>query len=197
MQIQEMKKGLFGYKKESVYRYVSSLNEEFSQKLIAKDEKNELLIQELRDRAQTLETELAQMRKECDDLRKKQLAVSDSIVDAQEYAAQLKSETALKERALCNQLEKRMEKENIRLDDYAANISLLRDQLKQLLAHFDEELKLAGEHAAELKSDALATDEAREGASSDGDDAAREDAVAASVQVLPKQNMGLFERRKV
>ena len=78
MQIQEMKKGLFGYKKESVYQYVSALNEEFSQKLIEKDEKNEVLVKELRERTQALEAELERVKRESEDLRKKQLAVSDS-----------------------------------------------------------------------------------------------------------------------
>ena len=47
MQISELKKGFWGYRKEDVYQYISTLNEEFSKKLLEKDEKTEGLLQSL------------------------------------------------------------------------------------------------------------------------------------------------------
>ena len=40
MRLDELKKGLWGYKKEGVYRYIMNLEEESSQKLAEKDEKH-------------------------------------------------------------------------------------------------------------------------------------------------------------
>lgn len=196
MQIQEMKKGLFGYKKESVYQYVSALNEEFSQKLIEKDEKNEVLVKELRERTQALEAELERVKRESEDLRKKQLAVSDSIIDARDYAAQLKSETRRREQALYDQMEARMNKENRRLDGYTENIGKLREQIKDVLEKFDEELKQAESRAGELMRAETAGAEETDGEESTAQQAVGEDAVSP-LELLPDQNMTLFQRRKI
>ncbi len=193
MQIQEMKKGLFGYKKESVYQYVSALNEEFSQKLIEKDEKNEVLVKELRERTQALEAELERVKRESEELRKKQLAVSDSIIDARDYAAQLKSETRRREQALYDQMEARMSRENRRLDGYAENIGKLREQIKDVLEQFDEELKQAENKAGELMRAESAGEAETEEEVSGKEGAAPE----APIELLADQNMTLFQRRKI
>ena len=38
MNLDNLQKGFFGYKKSSVYEYISSMEEEFSERLLEKDE---------------------------------------------------------------------------------------------------------------------------------------------------------------
>lgn len=100
MQISELKKGFWGYRKEDVYQYISTLNEEFSKKLLEKDEKTEGLLQSLQAKNAALEQELVTLKQENEKYEKMYFAVSDSIINAQSYAVQLKNETKEKEQAL-------------------------------------------------------------------------------------------------
>ena len=153
MQLNELKKGFRGYKKESVYQYITTMNEEFSKKLLEKDEKNEPTLQELRGRAAALEAELAHLRQENDQRRRMETAVADSIIDAKTYAEQLRSESRRQEEALRAALADRMAEENRRVDGYAAQISGLRDHLRGLLTALDGELESAQDRLGGIAAD--------------------------------------------
>ena len=181
MQIQELKRGFWGYSKESVYHYIADLNEAFSARLMEKDQKVETATKELREQNQQLGAQVKELQTENRQLREKQLFVSDSIIDAKDYAAQLKAQALHKEQAFCHQLEERMKEENSRLDGYAQSISRVREQISQLLQNFDLELELMQEAAQNLEQPQLGP-----GLSGLGEE-----------EPSPSdQNMSLFQRKK-
>ena len=55
MKAEELKTGLWGFKKFSVYQYITSLEESFSSKLLEKDEENRAALVREQQRAQELE----------------------------------------------------------------------------------------------------------------------------------------------
>ena len=57
MKAEELKTGLWGFKKFSVYQYITSLEESFSSKLLEKDEENRAALVREQQRAQELEAE--------------------------------------------------------------------------------------------------------------------------------------------
>ena len=133
MQISELKKGFWGYRKEDVYQYISTLNEEFSKKLLEKDEKTEGLLQSLQAKNAALEQELVTLKQENEKYEKMYFAVSDSIINAQSYAVQLKNETKEKEQALREQLEAEITSQHLKLESYVEQIKSLRAHLKCVL----------------------------------------------------------------
>ena len=62
MKITEFKTGLFGYKKEGVYRYIATLNERYSETLNAATRQNESKIEELTAQNAALQEEVAALR---------------------------------------------------------------------------------------------------------------------------------------
>lgn len=62
MKITEFKSGLFGYKKEGVYRYIATLNERYSETLNAATRQNESKIKELTAQNAALQEEVAALR---------------------------------------------------------------------------------------------------------------------------------------
>ena len=141
MQISELKKGFWGYRKEDVYQYISTLNEEFSKKLLEKDEKTEGLLQSLQAKNAALEQELVTLKQENEKYEKMYFAVSDSIINAQSYAVQLKNETKEKEQALREQLEAEITSQHLKLESYVEQIKSLRAHLKCVLEDMDTGLQ--------------------------------------------------------
>lgn len=62
MKITEFKTGLFGYKKEGVYRYIATLNERYSETLNTATRQNESKIEELTAQNAALQEEVAALR---------------------------------------------------------------------------------------------------------------------------------------
>lgn len=166
MQLTELKKSLWGYQKESVYQYIAALDGAFSEKLAHKDKETKERIRELEERNRELEREneemkketaelkkeTAEMRKENEEFKKLQFAISDSILDAQNYAAQLKNETELKERNLRSQVEEEAARQRRRVEFYADEISALQNNLKEVLKRFDDALQNTKESASKLSA---------------------------------------------
>ncbi len=141
MNLNELKKGFWGYKRESVYEFISNINEEFSQKLIEKDNNNEKHLKELKDRIAELELELSVTKKENETYQKMQYAVSNSIIEAQNYALEMKNETKKIEMNLRTKADERYESETKKLDEYSVSIENIRKVLKETLSGIDSELQ--------------------------------------------------------
>ena len=92
MELEKLKKGFFGYKKESVYHYIASVEEEFSSKLLEKDEqlkKNEELYL---SRISSLEEELKDIKKKYEEQKSEKSVVAATLIEARRFAEQLKKE---------------------------------------------------------------------------------------------------------
>ena len=150
MHISELKKGFFGYQKESVYQYISLLNEEIAQKLAEKEQKNEALIQDLQKQNAALRQKIEVMEQENQQFRQMHSAVSNSIIDAQNYAAQLKMETQKQEQALREQMEAEIARQQNSLKAHIEQIDDFRSHLKAMLEQVDSSLQQSRHQAASL-----------------------------------------------
>ena len=107
MQLDELKKGFWGYQKEGVFQYITAREEEFSRRLLEKEAQADQALQRAQTRVQeleqeavdawsrvrALEQELQSLREERDALRKQQAMVADALLDARAYAGRLREES--------------------------------------------------------------------------------------------------------
>lgn len=141
MLLQELRRGLFGYKKDSVYQYVLYLNEKFNQKLSEKDFDTGRQIKELKDMIADLKFQLSIVKKENEEYTKMQVAVSNSIIDAKSYASQMKKETEDIEEDLRQKLKERYKEENKKLEEYSELVNKVRESIKSVLKEIDLKLE--------------------------------------------------------
>lgn len=131
---EQFQNSLFGYSKQSVHQYISRMNEDFSQKLTAKEK-------EKHDAVQGLKEELERLRAENEQLKAERGEVADSLIDAKAFAAELREKAEESDR------EQRAKNEDIhraelkRLHDLAEHIDRLRTEIQSLLRNMDEELE--------------------------------------------------------
>ena len=97
MRMEELRAGLFGYRKDSVYQLIASMEEDFSSKLMEKDTQHNRAMQDAQAKIADLETELRTLREEHLSGRKNQDMIAETLVDAQLYAQKLREESAARE----------------------------------------------------------------------------------------------------
>lgn len=136
MQLSDLKEGLFGYRKDSVYQYIAALNESFSQKLQETEQKADEEIARWKKANVELEEELAKFKQESEAYKKIQFSISDSIIDAQNYAEQLKQEAQQKERQRRGELEEQFAQRQQQLEQQAAQVEEQIEQRQQQLAQY-------------------------------------------------------------
>ncbi len=90
MQLSDIKKSLFGYKKDDVYKYFAELSNEFSERLKRTEESSEERIEALSKKNAELEEKLAEISRENAEYQASHAAIADSIIDAKKYADTLK-----------------------------------------------------------------------------------------------------------
>lgn len=168
MQLSDLKEGLFGYRKDSVYQYIAALNESFAQKLLEAEKRAEDEIARWKKANAELEEALAERKKESEAYKDIQFSISDSIINAQNYAEQLKQETQQKEQLLRGEMEEQIARrqrqleqhavqveEQIaqrqqQLEQYAARVEAFRGQLKALLQSIDGMLEQKQREAGDI-----------------------------------------------
>lgn len=213
MQLTDLKKGFWGYQKESVYQYISALDVTFSEKLADKDKESKEMIRELEERGRELERENeemkketarleeenAEIRKENEEFKKLQRAISDSILDAKSYAAQLKKETEMKECSLRSQIEEEAARQRRRVESYAHEIDALQENLKTVLGRFDGALQNTKDSASRLSQrDPLEEKGDAEQGRSSGvhkEENAAEEQGKQTAAAQEQTNMSLFKRK--
>lgn len=137
MKTEDLKTGFWGYKKFSVYQYITELEEDFSEKLLAKDEAYREELERERQRVQRLESELADLRGAYDEQRQEQKLIADTLVEARRYAEQLKEETERQEQMLRRQLQEAFEGRSREIERYGGKVRQLREQLTAILQDMD------------------------------------------------------------
>lgn len=175
MKVTDLKQGFWGYKKESVYQYIAFLNEEFSQKILERNEKGESLVQELQEKNKAQEQEIASLKQQLEEYAKLRFAVSDSIIDAQNYATQLKAETEEKEQVMRTKINDEMAQKRRQMELFGQELQNFRTHLKSVLESMDDTLQNAQEQAEQY---------AKQGTERDFDSAAT------------VRNSGMFETAK-
>ena len=156
MRIEELKKGLWGYKKESIFQYIAEQEETFSKKLLEKNTQLEQLSQQYQTRIEELEAVLRQSQAELSALRAKQDRISDALLEAQACAERLQMETQAREQAAQEAVRKTLSAEMAELDRYQAKIADLRRYLQQTLQEFSKAADRMEQKAAELTGESPA-----------------------------------------
>ena len=137
MNITELKKSLFGYSKESVYRYISYLNREFSQKLLEKDSVSDNLVKELQERNSALEKEIESLRAENDTYKRMQSCISESIISAKNYENEIKDAAVLEGNRIRKTIEEETQRKEQLLKGYIETVEKYRASLVDILKEFE------------------------------------------------------------
>ena len=137
MNITELKKSLFGYSKESVYRYISYLNREFSQKLLEKDSVSDNLVKELQERNSALEKEIESLRAENDTYKRMQSCISESIISAKNYENEIKDAAVLEGNRIRKTIEEETQRKEQLLKGYIETVEKYRASLVDILQEFE------------------------------------------------------------
>ncbi len=141
MKLESLKKSLFGYKKTSVFAYISSVEEEFSTKLMEKDAQARKNEEQQLLRIRQLEDELRDVRQQLEKQKDEQLRIADTLLDAQRYADSLKKETEEKEESARQRLAESVEVKQRELDEYGEQIRQVRELVCALLNKTDGEAR--------------------------------------------------------
>ena len=165
MNLDQLKKGFFGYKKTSVYEYISSLEEEFSNKLLEKDSLNQKKEEEQLSKIQKLESELKETKQQLDTLRSEQMMIGSTLMEAKRYAERLKIEAEEEKEKAHQQLEHDLAQSREELEHYHAQINTLKEAFANLLHDMDKNVKKLDIQVQTLKEES------------------------------PRRNMTLFERK--
>ena len=156
MQLNELKKGFWGYKKESVYRYIVAIEESTSEKLAEKDAKLTQLEEQSQKKILELEATVDALREENAALKEHQVMAFSTLLEAQRHAQFLKEESAGRERKAQEELDAAVERQDRRLEEYAEKIRQLQKAIQGLLAEFGGKVDDMEESLAVLQSQAPA-----------------------------------------
>lgn len=137
MKAEELKTGFWGYKKFSVYQYITALEESFSTRLLEKDEENRALLEQERQRVLQLEEELRELRQQYQVQKDEHALIASTLVEARRYAEQLRSQAEEREEAARRQLEETLEEKDRELRHYDARLERLRELLQTTLREMD------------------------------------------------------------
>ena len=130
MGLDEVKKGFWGYKRESVCRYIAQLEAEAQ---VQKDEALRHQEEEYNKRIAELEDALRAAREENEALRAEQASIADTLIQAQKYAQQIRDEVDEFEQAAHERVQASVDRRLQELEEYSAAADVLKDQLHALL----------------------------------------------------------------
>lgn len=150
MKLEEMKQGLWGYKKDHVFLYIATQEEAFSQKLLEKDAQMERMDQQAQTRIRELEEENSRLREEVSRIRGQYDQISTAILDARASAEALKAETQVQEEAARQTLRQALEQDLSLLDGYRPNIKKLRESICATLEELNAQTHQLEQQAASL-----------------------------------------------
>lgn len=153
MDLSNVKSSLFGYNKLAVSSYVSNLDNEYHQKLqdLQKESKDaqealrgqiDALRVKYEEEVQRLNERIDSLTKERDLLRRDNDTIADTLLDAKEYAEELRSKADRKA--------KERDDEHVQiLEEQKSKVSLIDTKLQDVLGKISEFLAVASEHLNE------------------------------------------------
>ena len=153
MRLEELKKGFWGYQKDSVFQYITDLESACSQRLQEKDLQAERAAREAQTRVQALEEENRALRAELSRLREQQDQISQAILDARASAEAMRAQTQAQEEAAREALRQALERETGELNRYRERVAALRENIRRTLEALDRQ-------AESLEQQAQAAEEA-------------------------------------
>lgn len=152
MNITSLKSGFWGYKKSNVCEYIAKMNEEFSRKLMTALDENDAMIQELQAKVAQLEEENAAYRSERN-------RVTEALIDAKTFAANLKIQAAAEDEKSRAQNQAYNKKQRERIREFSSGINDIRNAVHQLLHVIDNDLSKKNNDFFELQDNLRALEE--------------------------------------
>ena len=150
MRLEELKKGLCGYRKDAVFQYIAQQEEQFTQKMVEKDAQMEQRSRQDRSHIQELEQENRTLKEELSRLRAQQDQISQAILDARSSAEALKAESRAQEETARETVRLALERDLAELAGYRNKIETLRQTIQAALACMEEQAETMEEQAEKL-----------------------------------------------
>ena len=145
MRLEELRKGLWGYRRDDVFKFITEMEDEAAKKLAEQGEAASEAENRAIRRAQELEKENRALRSEVDRLRAQQEQISMAILDARASAEALKAETRAQEEAARAAVRGTMEEELAELRRYTGKLAALREAIRSTLEGLDRDVEEAEE----------------------------------------------------
>lgn len=145
MRLEELRKGLWGYRRDDVFKFITEMEDEAAKKLAEQGEAASEAENRAIRRAQELEKENRALRSEVDRLRAQQEQISMAILDARASAEALKAETRAQEEAARAAVRGTMEEELAELRRYAGKLAALRESIRSTLEGLERDVEEAEE----------------------------------------------------
>ena len=139
MRLEELKKGLLGYKKDAVFQYISQLEEQFMQKMAEKDAQIERASRQDRSRIQDLEQENRALKEELTRLRTLQDQISQAILDARSSAETLKAESRAQEEKARETVRQALEQDLAVLEGYRQQVADLHRAIRTAMEGLEQQ----------------------------------------------------------
>ena len=150
MRLEEVKRGLWGYQRDAVFRYIAGQEEAFGQKLAEKDAQMMRAGQQAQARIRDLEEENRALKEEMRQLRGQQDQIARAILDARASAEALWAETVAQEAAARAEMRRALEEDRAALEKYRQKVSALREMLRSTVAGLEEKAEEMERQADEL-----------------------------------------------
>ncbi len=147
MRFEELKKGFWGYQKESVLRYIAAQEESFSQRLLEKDDHAKQAVLQSQARIQELEQEVRELREELAQLRRHQDQIPNALLDARASAQALRDQANAQEQIARENLRRALEADLSELAGYRERIQSLGKAIREALEQMEQQSQALQEAA--------------------------------------------------
>ncbi len=165
MQLDQIKKGLFGYKKTSVYEYISYIENEFATKMAEKVSENQRAEEQYRARIADLEAKLQSAQEQLEKHKAAQMTIASTMMEATRSAEAVRQEAQAKAKKEREEWEAELSAKYMELEQYSGKIKALHDVFEEMVSGMNRQVQ----------------------------DFARQ--VETVEATGPRRNMGLFERK--
>lgn len=150
MRLEELRKGLWGYKKDAVFQYISQQEEQFTQKMAERDAQLERMSRQDRSRIQELEQENRALKEELTRLRAQQGQISQAILDARSSAEILKAESRAQEEKARETVRQALEQDLAVLESYRQQVADLHRAIRTAKKGLEQQAEEMEQQAEEL-----------------------------------------------
>ena len=154
MRMEELRTGWFGYRKDSVYQLISSMEEDFSARLLEKDAQHAQLFRQAQEQIAELRAALAAAQEELLAHQRDQNQISGALLDAQDYARRLRADAQAQEEQLRGELQAEARRQRERLEVYGRQIGQLHARIGSLLGEMEAQSRDMEEQIAALAGQA-------------------------------------------
>lgn len=152
MNLDQLKTGLWGYKKSSVYAYITNLEEEFFAKLSEKDSQQKKSEEQYQARIADLEQELRSVREQLAQQQSEKMEIASTLVAATQYGETLRKEAQEKVQEEREEWERALAAMESELDQYHAQIIEIRETLRKFLLDAEEQSQVLEQQVETVQS---------------------------------------------